>query len=460
MDTFDTETRGAISHEIARMMGIDGQSPHRSDKQRVEAIELNYVDENNHEVTITEFKGEEIGENTSLDEIVRMIESATMRDALTRFGIALYALYFHLVGGQKNRGRFPFTVPGQGSTYRNTAGASAPMMRYGGGGFGMMGQPQDSMTTAEQMRVLVEMLKWSTEERRVNDERTERMFKSYEGMLKNQQSLIEDFSKRELRVRELEDSMQERKYELDKKKEADAEKKEWVNRALAAAEKYGPLLLPPVVEAIRKFNHGPNYVPNESETRRKVEEVIARTQAATAEEGDGSNGAASSNGAAGHGSGASPSPGEATTPEEMATRVLDVWHQRIAFDLCRLVAMLKASGRLEAFQNALKGVGQAKTLFEAILKATAVGDPESAESIRDLAELALGFGMTLQENQLAALGLVNIAVGFERVALIQFAQLLQEYVKVVEQIASVQSAGDSAPPQGGEGNGAPAAPPS
>lgn len=48
----------------------------------------------------------------SLDSIVNTIESAVVRDAQTRRGAVVYAIYFHLAGGQVNRGRCAFTVDG------------------------------------------------------------------------------------------------------------------------------------------------------------------------------------------------------------------------------------------------------------------------------------------------------------------------------------------------------------
>ena len=63
------------------------------------------------------------------------IGHAVMRDALTRFGNCVYALYFHLAQGQMNRGRFPFIIAGSGQNYRRDGGQSSSsfgLARYGG----------------------------------------------------------------------------------------------------------------------------------------------------------------------------------------------------------------------------------------------------------------------------------------------------------------------------------------
>ncbi len=117
---FDLETRRDLSNEIADWLGLDGQYPHRTKEDEVTAIDLRQMDEKNRETMIAEFRGNEInGPNAGLDSIVRMIESATLRDACTRYGNVVYAIYFHLSGGQMNRGRYPFIVPGGAHRYRN-----------------------------------------------------------------------------------------------------------------------------------------------------------------------------------------------------------------------------------------------------------------------------------------------------------------------------------------------------
>ena len=109
----DPEVRGGIANEVARWMGLDGQAVFRAAHSRVIAIEVRHIDAKGREEALTEIVECELtDEKMSLDGIVGIVESATVRDAATRAGQALYAIYFHLVAGQRNRGRYPFTVKG------------------------------------------------------------------------------------------------------------------------------------------------------------------------------------------------------------------------------------------------------------------------------------------------------------------------------------------------------------
>ncbi len=420
----DYETRGAINHEIARWLGVDGQSAHRSDYLNVEEIELFYMDENDHENPITGLKGEELhGPNASLDGIVSIIESAACRDALTRFGNCVYVLYFHLKGGQKNRGRFPFITPGSGHTVRGSGEGSALARRNGrNGGADAM----DSQTAAEALRVTVELLRWSTEERKVNDDRSANLFSSFEKVLRQQNEVIQNYSDREMRIIELEGTLNERKYELEQKRKADEEKSKWMSEAIEVAKTYGPMLLPPVIETIRKFNNGPNYVPNETTVFEKIKKAQEAAARAAKENGEGegdetapSNGATNgTNGAAAH---AGPS------DEERAAAAVQV-QGRIALDLCRLIALAKSTQSDVIMREAMKDHAEILQVFEAIVVATAALDAH--ERVDDLVQMALGFGGALQQNPVLAVKIVtSIQNPFMRATLIEFSELLKQYVK-------------------------------
>jgi hypothetical protein len=450
---FDIETRAGISHEIARWMGLDGQDAHRSDLAKVVCIDLRHIDdESNRETQIAEFRDNEISGSNGLDAIVDMIASATLRDAMTRYGNALYAIYFHLAGGQMNRGRYPFFVPGAAHMFRGNSGGngSALALRHGrGDGSSIMNSPD----AADALKVSVEFLKWSTEERKANDERSMVLFKTMQEVIKSQAAIIDDGLRRELRVRELEADMLDHKYELDKKRKSDEEREKWVGKAIEAAETYGPMILPPVVELIRRFNGGPNYVPQEmnldsiQEKIRQAKEAAGHAEAAEAAEANGNGHAphAHTNGTNGNGNGGPPPP--AAAPPDGEPSPIEIFHHRIAFDLVRFVALTKASNHLDQMRAALEASPSAQQLLDAIVVAATkpeVGKTE--ESINELSQLALTFGSTLMAAPAAGLQLAQCLEGFERAALLELSDLLKRYVEFVQQVQASQQP----PPPGGQ----------
>ncbi len=476
----DVETRTGLMHEIARYMGLDGQDAHRTKEEKVNGIDLRYVDDDNRETQISEFRGDEInGPNSGLDSIVRMIESATLRDAYTRYGNVVYAIYFHMSGGQMNRGRYPFVVPGGGHMSRNGPGGANGMVRHGGGYGGPGGPMMDSQAAADSLRVSVEFLKWSTTERQANDERTNVLFRTMESVIKSQADMLDSGLKRELRVRELEADMLDHKYELDKKRKADEEREQWVGKAIQAAETYGPMLLPPVVEAIRKFNHGPGYVPHEMSMEAIQEQIRKAKEAAGVEGGGGhppqngttnhTNGGGNGHGGNGHGGGSGqaggggaggggaggeqPSAdGTAAAQQQPAQSSneptpIELFHHRIAFDLVRFVALVKGNDRLVKMREALEGSAPAQSLLDAIV--TAAGKPgigSDEKSIEELTQLAMMFGGALMQTPQVGLALAQTLEGFERAALLELSDLLKRYVEFTEQVAAAQRA-----QQGGQG---------
>jgi len=438
LEQFDMVLRSELSNEIARMMGLDGQDAHRDAKRdKVVGIELRYIDEHEHETEITEFTGDELnGPNAGIDSIVGMIESATMRDAQTRYGNALYAIFFHLSGNQKNRGRFPFRVPGGAHMYRGSGGgSSSALAAYGrGGGMqsvrGMMGEvPLESGQIADVFRVAVEFLKYTTEERKQNDDRTQILVRGFESLVKQQQEVIESRGTRDLSVIELQNEMFTAKYEIDKKREDDAERKKWAAKAIEAVEAYGPLLLPPVIETIRKFNNGPNYVPSEMDME-KLQNLIRKAKGEAVEEP--TNGHAG--GQNGHVPGPPPPQG---TQQPGDPSPIDIFHHRIAFDVCRLIGMVKANGHIDSMRAAFDPGSPALMAFDAIV--AAVGQPgvgSTEESVNELAQLTLMFGGALQSKPEVGLKILQSVSGFERAGLIELSQLLKQYVEFVQQAAA------------------------
>jgi hypothetical protein len=477
--SFPMETRGGISHEIARWLGIDGQDAFRGAHEKVTSITVHFVDEHDHELPITEVREAELnGPTTGLDTIVRIIESAVMRDAATRWGNPLYAIYFHLTGGQNNRGRYPFNVAGSAHMFRNGSNmGGGSMVRHGRGGGGMdgYGAGQDAMLAQDAMKIVPELLRWSTEERRVNDERVAVAFRTQQETIKMQATIIESFNDREIRIRDLENELLDRKYEIEKKRKKDEEsEKRWAT-LWRVAEQYGlplgAMILPPVIESIRKLNAGPNYVPNEMNFD-KVQEIIKNAQAAAEGGGvhinappkpsDGANGQpnGAQNGGAPNGApheqpppqGPNVAPGPPMVPPGM--HPLEAFHRQIALDLVRFMGLVRMKGHIDLIKTALEDPGLV-AIYDEIVQATVVADA-SNESIDKLAQLALQFGATLQQHEAIAMKLFVTVDGFEQEAMRGLMQLLMQYGAFVQHLMQQeQQRGQGGDPQGPPPQGAP-----
>jgi len=430
---FEPETRGAIFNEIARMLGIDGQNAVRDPNDRVVAIDLRYLDiQSNREDQVSDFKENEITAH-GIDGIMGMIEKATLRDARVRYGEAAYVIYFHLAGGQMNRGRFTFIVPGGAHELRGPGGSTAMTTRGHGGmtaysafGTGMPGE----VTPMEVMRILPELLRWATDERRLNDERTQLIFQSAERLIQRQNEIIEHHDARGMSVRQLENDLFDLKDEREKKRKEDEDKKKWIEGAFKALKNYGPYALPPIIEAIRKLNHGPNYVPKEID----IEAIQERIRQAEAEAEAKANGTAppqAANGAAATNGKPQPSQPAAAAAEGNgdpgAQRAqIEQLSMRIAYDLCRLVALLKARGHIDLVREKLDG-SAAQGLFDQMVTATDNFAPESEQKVDSLVAMALGFGQALREAPMIAMGLMQSVEGFERAGFMELADLLKHY---------------------------------
>ena len=444
------EIKGEIFNQVARVMGIDGQDAFRGEHEKVDTIEVVFVDEHDHEHPVTALKDAEInGPNVGMDSIVRIIESAVMRDALTRWGNVVYALYFHLKGGQANRERFPFIVEGSAHRYRGGGGPGGPngygaLTVRGRDAFGGVGGSTEMMTMQEALRIVPELLKWSTEERRVNDERVDVAFKSMQQTIAMQNEIIQSGNEREMRIRELENQLMERKYEIDKKRKKDEESEKRTATLWKIAEQYGvplgAMILPPIIEGIRKLNAGPNYVPSEVNFE-KVQEIIKNAQAAaegepvhvTPPKPPGANGAAPSS-AQGAPQGPPGPPAPPGAPDE---HPLQAFHKRIAFDLVRLMSLVRAKGHVDTIKAALEDETALLKLYEEIVKATESAGT-SDEDIDKLAQLALGFGSALMQKQEIGMKLFMSVDGFEQQALRDFMGLLQHYGSFVQHMMAQQ----------------------
>ncbi len=484
---FTPELRGQIFNEIARWMGVDGQDAMRGPHEKVTLITVTFVDEHEHEHQITEIKDNELNGQAGMDGIMRIIESAVMRDALTRFGNCLYALYFHLAQGQMNRGRFPFLIPGSGHMYRagaNQGGGSFGLARYGDRGGGLRrggfdggdGGPADlALMIKDALTIVPQLLEYVAGERKQNDERIEIAFKSQQDTIRMQNEIITEQNAREMRIRELENELLDRRYEIEKKrKKEEIAEKRW-DTAWEMAIKYGmpllAMLTPPLIEAIRKLNNGPNYVPNEMNFE-KVQELIQQMQNdggqvnvnghangapnGAPQNGAPQNGAPHANGApqngAPHAANGAPPPNGAPAAAAGAAppegNPLDMFHKRIAMDLVRFMGLVRMKGHVDLIKDAI-GVPEIVALYEEIVQATVTADATD-ENVMKLAQLALQLGGALMQHQDIAIKIYMSVDGFEREAMQELVQLLQQYGMFVQHLAAQQhGGGPQGPPSSG-----------
>ena len=471
---FTPEQKGQIFNEIARWMGVDGQDALRASHEKVTLITVAFVDDHDHEHTVTEVKDNELNGPAGMDGIMRIIESAVMRDALTRFGNCVYALYFHLAGGQMNRGRYPFIVPGSGHMYRSGAGqggSSFGLARYGdrggrGGGMGgdMGAQSDLALMMKDALMIVPQLLEYVAGERKQNDARIEVAFHTQQATIKMQNEIIDSFKDREMRIRELENEMLSAKYEIEKKRKKDEESEKRWAAVWRMAEQYGlplgAMLIPPLIEGIRKLNAGPNYVPNEMNFE-KVQEIIAKAQSA-AEGGpvhvDGAHANGAANGASQNGAPPNGAPANGAPPAngppgaagpEAEGNPLDMFHKRIAMDLVRFMGLVRMKGHVDLIKNAIDDPAIV-AVYDEIVQSTVTADA-TEENVMKLAQLAMQLGGALMQRQDIAMKIFMSVNGFEREAMQELVQLLQQYGMFVQHLAKQQQGGapPGAPPPGG-----------
>ncbi len=113
-----------------------------------------------------------------------------------------------------------------------------------------------------------------------------------------------------------------------------------------------------------------------------------------------------------------------------------LFRHRLAFDLTRFVALVKALDHLAAVRAALSDSAKAQEILDAIV--VAMTKPEagkSDESIEELAQLAVTFGTTLKDAPHAALRFAQSLEGFEREAVLELSELLRHYFEFTERAA-------------------------
>ena len=265
-----------------------------------------------------------------------------------------------------------------------------------------------------------------------------------------------------MRIRELENQLLDRKYDIEKKRKKDEESEQRWATLWKIAEKYGlplgAMLLPPIIEGIRKLNAGPNYVPSEVNFE-KVQEIIKNAQAA-AEGGEvnipgphpppaqapaGTPPGEPQQGqpSAGQAQGAPPPP--AGAPE---MHPLEAFHRQIALDLVRFMGLVRMKGHVDVLRGALEDP-EIAAMYDEIVQATVTADA-SMEGINKLATLALQLGGVLAQRQDVAMKVFMAVDGFEQEAMKGLMELMRQYAGFVQHLSRQQQQGQGggAPPNG------------
>jgi hypothetical protein len=327
----------------------------------------------------------------------------------------------------------------------------------------MNGQTDLALMMKDALMIVPQLLEYVAGERKQNDARIEVAFHTQQATIRMQNEIIDSFKDREMRIRELENEMLSAKYEIEKKRKKDEESEKRWAAVWRMAEQYGlplgAMLLPPLIEGIRKLNAGPNYVPNEMNFE-KVQEIIAKAQAAAegqpvnvgaphangASNGAPQNGAPPPNGAPAHDAPPpnGPPPGAAAggPPPQAEGNPLDMFHKRIAIDLVRFMGLVRMKGHVDVIKNAIDDPAIV-AVYDEIVQATVTADA-TEDNVMKLAQLAMQLGAALMQRQDIAMKIFMSVDGFEREAMQELVQLLQQYGMFVQHLAAQQQGG--APP--------------
>ena len=424
---FCVETRREVTVAIADRLRYDkpatptekGEEDHR----KIVRMSLRFREPHGHEHDITEWDERDLfGKGAGIPTIVRGVELASCRDAAYRFGgDCIYVLAFH-AKDYNNRSSFVFKLPG---------GQEVQHMAMTSGRGGMHAGGREDVGIAE--RLMPDILKYVSEKEDRIEKKAELVFNAL--LKQNQQygSVVQQYTDRELQLREIALNADDHQYEREKKRHEDEENARTKREGMEfLKEKVAPEVLPYLIQAIQRFSNGPGGYADAPDFQKWYEEQAAKKAAQGGEQRqqrprpengvaeeeangsvhEGANGEGQGGGSDQSGSGLEPS-------------MFEKIQLRVALDTSSFVGLLRTRNKFETVREVLTEPQRA--LFDEIAEVSVTFDMDQKEEVEKIAMLSLMFGAAVQSDPSTGFKLLGVLDGMCKISLVELSNLLKMY---------------------------------
>ena len=419
---FCVETRREVTVAIADRLRYDkpatstekGEEDHR----KIVRMSLRFREPHGHEHDITEWDERDLfGKGAGIPTIVRGVELASCRDAAYRFGgDCVYVLAFH-AKDYNNRSSFVFKLPG---------GQEVQHMAMTSGRGGMNGGGREDVGIAE--RLMPDILKYVSEKEDRIEKKAELVFNAL--LKQNQQygSVVQQYTDRELQLREIALNADDHQYEREKKRHEDEENARTKRESWEfLKEKVAPEVLPYVIQAIQRFSNGPGGYADAPDFQKWYAEQEAAKKARQGSEpraeGSRPDSGAAHEAARGEGE---RSGGEQEQPSSgLEPSMFEKIQLRVALDTSSFVGLLRTRNKFEAVREVL--TEEQRAVFDEIVEASVTFDIDQKEEVEKIAMLSLMFGAAVQSDPSTGFKLLGVLDGMCKISLVELSNLLKMY---------------------------------
>ena len=432
---FSMAVRKDVTINVSRELGVDRPIPEgarpEDDWQRPVRMTLGYRDERGHDTTVTEWDERIIwGKGMGVETLVRSIESAACRDAAFQFGgECVYVLTFH-GKDHPHRSRFLFKIPG-GQEVNHLARTP---------GLGE-GRAKDGDGFAE--RIMPDILRYVQGKEEMLERERKVLFETLLKSNQNYAQIIQDYTDRETKLREIELAATDHQWERDKKRK-DEEYSDQMKRDLwDLFKKNGPKIVPHVITAMQRLGGGNGLTPLQLQQLQQwgqsgVEGESEGEKAKPSGRSAGGNGV--KNGARSNAKVSASGKKEAAAGEESLLQQMEM---RVAFDSSRFVMLVRGRGQEKIIAEALSE--EQRELWNRIAELSM--SESSEEVVRKLARAALEFGGAVQADPEVGFKLLGMLDDYSKIALVELSKVLEVYqIELVKE----QDAGAEAKAGGAE----------
>lgn len=462
---FSLDTRREVIVGLSMNLGIDRAAPAADGgppEKKVVRMTLRHRDEHGRETEVNEWSESELyGKGIDVETITRGIELSACRDAAYQFsGECIYVLAFH-GKDHPNKSRFLFKIPA-GQEVQHIAQAS-------GGGFGM--QQKNEASIAE--RLMPDILRYVQAKEEVLEKSRNQFTESILKSNNQYASVIQEYTDREAKIRQIELNADDHIYERERKKREDEESAEMKRQMMGLIKTNAPKLVPYVIAAVQRLSQGPKsqrpmqpqayvqpgtpgqdpeydaWVASQQSARSRPEESAVSQEAAASQAWYRSGGAGMRGGAtesreagapvrarvevreasvSGPGPSARVSTGEGPAVGSAGASGspdsdLEKIKLRVAFDTARFVMLARGRHQLDAIRSALSD--EQKPIFEEVVASADSADLDSEEGVSKAAGLALSFGAAVQADPASGFRLLGSIDNMTKLALIELSNLLK-----------------------------------
>jgi hypothetical protein len=384
-------------------------------------MSLRFREPHGREDDITDWNEQDLwGKGAGIPTIVRGVELASCRDAAYRFGgDCVYVLAFH-TKDYNNRSSFVFKLPG-GQEVQNLAVVP--------GRNGSFGHGKEDIGIAE--RLMPDLLKYVAGKEERIEKKAELVFETLVKQNQQLSGVVQQYTDRELQLREIALNADDHQYERDKKRREDEESAKIKREGMDfLKEQVVPEVLPYVIQAIQRFSGGPGGYAEAPDFQKWYE--AQKAQKAQAEpNGEQKNGAPPEAEPSGNGPGKPPPPpvDGAEDGGGLEPSMFEKLQLRVALDTVQFIGLLRTRGKFDIAREVLTGAQ--RDLFDEIASAGSTADLDDKEGVERVAGLALMFGGAVQADPATGLKLLNVVDGMCKISLIELSNLLKMYHEAV-----------------------------